>query len=776
MGLFFFSNLFVFGLNKAQAADGIDISVEEIIVSNSEPDLFENVTITVKVKNNDTDTFRDSEGFYNFSTSFNNFDQSFQSFAYPSASNPLEPGEYINYTFSGQFSALGSQSIKFTIDNGNRLQESDEANNSKTISVSVKGYDLKADSITVVPTNPAQNQDCVITVKIKNAGTYNLYSSFGMDSFSYNIDNFQISNFKYTYPTLGDLMAPNGFMEFKFYGQFTKQNSQNIEFSIDTEDVMEEAFEDNNSITKNVTVVDPDDIDISVSSITLSKAKPIANQDMEIVVNIKNEGETSIIEEYGLRYDDMQINFSQFIISEKTHGPYPSLENPLEPGETFSYTFDGFFNIVGSYVLSFMADKDDLFGDIDRTNNVGSKAVTVYISEEAANEFQIIDYSINHISSSSVIVNWETDKETSGKLIYREDYYDSPETTKSTSGKTKKHSVTLTGLKSGTGYVYYIVSTLEDLIKETQPKIFTTLLNNNINITEGPKLLVNNTNGSATITWETNIMTAGVVYYRKITDENFLDVDKSIWDTYHNIEIVNLKPGDYEVYAQSKSDAGTIKKSSILPFSIKAVDENKEENEKVYDGSEEIENESYKKVANDNLYNNVKGKIILKVEANGEAYYVHPKSKNMYFLGRPADAFDIMRGQGVGITNENLEKIPVGLGNISGEDSDGDGLTDLIEDALGTDKNKKDTDGDTFSDKEEVENNYNSVGNGKLNIDSSFATNQKGMIFLQVESHGEAWYVNPADSKRYFLGRPADAFNVMRFLGLGISNANFDSL
>ena len=44
----------------------------------------------------------------------------------------------------------------------------------------------------------------------------------------------------------------------------------------------------------------------------------------------------------------------------------------------------------------------------------------------------------------------------------------------------------------------------------------------------------------------------------------------------------------------------------------------------------------------------------------------------------------------------------------------------------------------------------------------SLATKMKGKILLQVESHGEAWYVNTGDGKRYFLGRPADAFRVMR--------------
>ncbi len=43
---------------------------------------------------------------------------------------------------------------------------------------------------------------------------------------------------------------------------------------------------------------------------------------------------------------------------------------------------------------------------------------------------------------------------------------------------------------------------------------------------------------------------------------------------------------------------------------------------------------------------------------------------------------------------------------------------------------------------------------------------------LDVEKKGEAYYVNPKDLKRYFLNKPSDAFQVMRNLGLGITNTD----
>src|SRR3989339_2190055 len=56
---------------------------------------------------------------------------------------------------------------------------------------------------------------------------------------------------------------------------------------------------------------------------------------------------------------------------------------------------------------------------------------------------------------------------------------------------------------------------------------------------------------------------------------------------------------------------------------------------------------------------------------------------------------------------------------------------------------------------------------------ASLAQTLSGKILLQVEEHGEAWYVYPGDFHRYYLGRPADAYNVMSNLSLGVSNDDF---
>lgn len=267
--------------------------------------------------------------------------------------------------------------------------------------------------------------------------------------------------------------------------------------------------------------------------------------------------------------------------------------------------------------------------------------------------------------------------------------------------------------------------------------------------------------------------------YDFITETNFGEKKGLFeYDEYFNIITSNPYPSETPFESGdtfSQKIKGYYNKAGQIILSARV-----NPNERIYE-SNINNNELSKKIVIKNedpkrLPLRLKGYIMLQVEKNGEAWYINPKTTEKMFLGRPKEAFDIMRGEGIGITNDNLAKIPVGLTNLSGIDTDNDGLSDLLEDSIGTDKENSDTDKDGYSDKAELENNYNPNGPGKINIDNDFTAEQKGKIFLQVESHGEAWYVNPRDGMRHYLGRPVDAFNIMRNLGLGISNKDFDKL
>jgi len=112
----------------------------------------------------------------------------------------------------------------------------------------------------------------------------------------------------------------------------------------------------------------------------------------------------------------------------------------------------------------------------------------------------------------------------------------------------------------------------------------------------------------------------------------------------------------------------------------------------------------------ENLAMRLKGMILLQVEQNGEAWYVNPDTEKRHYMGRPWDAFELMKELGLGVKHEFIE-------------------SNFI-----------------------------------------FPDYVVGKILLDVEDKGKAYYVYPKDKKAYYLGKPQDAFNIMRNLGLGITN------
>ena len=109
------------------------------------------------------------------------------------------------------------------------------------------------------------------------------------------------------------------------------------------------------------------------------------------------------------------------------------------------------------------------------------------------------------------------------------------------------------------------------------------------------------------------------------------------------------------------------------------------------------------------------GLIFLEIQKKGEAWYVNPLNYQRYYLGRPADAFFVMKSLGLGVKHQVIE-------------------------------------GGIFSDR------------------------LAGRILIDVEDKGKAYYISPKSKKAYYLGRPQDAFRVMRELGVGISDADIKKI
>lgn len=171
------------------------------------------------------------------------------------------------------------------------------------------------------------------------------------------------------------------------------------------------------------------------------------------------------------------------------------------------------------------------------------------------------------------------------------------------------------------------------------------------------------------------------------------------------------------------------------------------------------------------------GKIFLQVEAHGEAWYVSPTDGMRYYLKDGAAAYELLRRFGLGITDADLSKIPIGLeARFVEVDIDGDGLSDLLEESIGTDKNNPDTDGDGMNDGDEIRVGRRPDGPGMQILDQNIIDRLRGRILLQVQRNGQAWYIRPTDGRRYYMPNGDAAYQIMRFLGIGITNKNLATI
>lgn len=187
------------------------------------------------------------------------------------------------------------------------------------------------------------------------------------------------------------------------------------------------------------------------------------------------------------------------------------------------------------------------------------------------------------------------------------------------------------------------------------------------------------------------------------------------------------------------------------------------------------------------------GQILLQVEENGEAWYVSPKDNKRYFLGRPIDAFQVMKNLGQGISNIDIVKIDQKIDsekvedNIkiesevtpiikSFQDTDNDGLFDDEEEEYSCDMNNPDTDGDGYLDGDEVENGYDPLINEKSEKENS-NNNETKEYSLLVEFNSKNGIIGLIDSAGRRIGKffvfpneEADVYEINEIPGAIIEN------
>ncbi|NCB20597.1 MAG: murein L,D-transpeptidase [Clostridia bacterium] len=174
---------------------------------------------------------------------------------------------------------------------------------------------------------------------------------------------------------------------------------------------------------------------------------------------------------------------------------------------------------------------------------------------------------------------------------------------------------------------------------------------------------------------------------------------------------------------------------------------------------------------------NLKGQFILEVEAKGEAWYVDNDNTVRHYLPNDYQALLVLRDLSIGMTNENLAKIPIAVDNrFVRFDSDSDGLDDRVELAIASNPRDRDSDGDGYDDAEEIKHHFNILGPGRGKINLAFRDRFLGEIVIQVESHGELWYIHPNNGLRYLIADLEDLNNIIKYLALGISSKDINHI
>jgi hypothetical protein len=128
------------------------------------------------------------------------------------------------------------------------------------------------------------------------------------------------------------------------------------------------------------------------------------------------------------------------------------------------------------------------------------------------------------------------------------------------------------------------------------------------------------------------------------------------------------------------------------------------------------------------------GYILLQVEQHGEAWYVNPTDYLRYYMEDGDVAYEMMRSFGLGITDADLEGIP-----------SADSQEEMLEAT-------------------------------SICSSNAVASSLSGRILIQVEQHGEAWYIHPDTCRRIYMEDGDAAYTIMRYLSLGITDADLETI
>ena len=796
-----------------------DLSISEFFVSPKNPKVGEAVIMNANIKNLGG-VLISGQGITNGFRSFQDMDLSNHPLPYipngePSPANPFDAGETLQMRVvdGAKFFSAGRKSIYFKVDNANELDEKNENNNTWQGEVIVGTADglFEGDGIYELNVGERVKLNNGMTVKIKSIDQDSIGYRFKFDIYDASgklvktTEPSTASPQPYIYDEVGVSASVSGLgnnglgvvAEVKLESIQVMQGGQS-DFVV--EDIW---FQKAQSSHSGSGVVQFDSLGAKLCNRGDAKAslRPAVFTEFEI-------GGVKLHNSMG---SDLPLEVNQCI--------YPVVpvnnEPEIEMNRTYSVTVRVDHDTVNSV-------NDDLVDESNENNNSLTKTVTVAGSEFSKADFTNIK--VSDITSNSAVISWTTNQSITSNLQWglgsdanNLNFTNSLDLDRNVL-KTS-HQVVLNNLQPNRRYYYLIEGQDANGYGRGGPGVrsFETT-NTSIGTITGGGHTVNGR--IAKIQWRTDklyncavvfkgrsdigddLLYAGagisisyagqdtsvqvdlgqlnlpnresdrIVYYRIVCRDRVTGV-KTAESNVEKLELAaavastgsSTSSGNTTAVQNDPEATGNSAAEQSLRERIKRLELRISELERQV---VETEKRLTQKI-NQKLAQQVKGQILLQTEQNGEAWYVDPITRERFYLQNGNSAYQALQAFGLGITNADLAKIPVGLEERAEKiDSDNDGLDDRLEEALGTDPNNPDSDGDGFKDGDEVKNEYSPRGQGRPSFNRTLAGNLEGRIALQVESRGQAWYIH--DGKRYYLKDGALAYQIMRYLSLGITN------
>ena len=253
------------------------------------------------------------------------------------------------FTWTAQ---AGLHDIKAVADDDDKVTETNEGNNEKTVIFPIP--DLVIEAITGVPASPSLGDMVTFTVTIKNQGSDRAGSSRVY---------FYIDGSSRGYQDVPEL--DTGAAVTKTLTWTAQAGSYDIKAVADNNNEVSEGDETNNEKTLNFSILVPD---LIIETITWSSENPSESDDVTFIVTIKNQG-SSQAGNFSVAYyiDDTYL----------TSAPVSLIDPSATENQTFTWTARG-----GSHDIKAVVDQDNSITESQESNN--ERTVTLSISPPPA--------------------------------------------------------------------------------------------------------------------------------------------------------------------------------------------------------------------------------------------------------------------------------------------------------------------------------------------------------------------------------------------------------